>query len=294
MALTILDYDGAVDPISGTNPYGQIKNRPLGTRINVKSNGDMQVFFQRLMGRYGVTANSLPENTVNGFQLHEALGLGINQQSSALAESVGAGTGVTIGVKAAGMQSSIVGPNLVITAGWFYYWGLFGYCPGATVSTTGSQQVTITLEDGFPVGTVTTIGGSVTPDATHFDYNDMVDHPLITSPYTNITVTGTGWTSVGGLSVPRYAKKGNQIFMDGQVVVTGATSGPLFTIPYAPAQAQLRQATLYTGTGSAFASIAMAIASGGGGGQVSVQDAATSPSTPGAYVDISSLGFIID
>lgn len=73
MARRITDFDGTVNPITVTDPYGTIKDDPGGTKVNGKSNNDMQVFFQRLMALGGVTPNGFPDNTVNGFQLYEAL-----------------------------------------------------------------------------------------------------------------------------------------------------------------------------------------------------------------------------
>jgi hypothetical protein len=57
-------------------PYGQIKDNTggnNGTPVNEAVYGDFHQFFEKLMAVSGVTANDLPENATNGFQLIEAL-----------------------------------------------------------------------------------------------------------------------------------------------------------------------------------------------------------------------------
>lgn len=73
MARRILDFDGTVVAAGGAYPFGDIKDNPSGTRINSKSNSDIQQFFQKLLNSAGITANSLADNTTNGYQLTEAL-----------------------------------------------------------------------------------------------------------------------------------------------------------------------------------------------------------------------------
>lgn len=73
MAFKLISFDGGVHPIDGTNPYGFIKDDPGGTRVNQKSNGDLQVLMQRMMAAAGVVPNDLPDNTINGFQLFSSL-----------------------------------------------------------------------------------------------------------------------------------------------------------------------------------------------------------------------------
>ena len=72
MALNVADLTGTTTPISGLNPFGLIKDNPTGTKVNVKSQGDQWVFFQKLMNDAGVAPNHLPDNTSNGFQLMDA------------------------------------------------------------------------------------------------------------------------------------------------------------------------------------------------------------------------------
>ena len=73
MAYEILVLDGAVDPVSADYPYGMVKNKPHGTRVNVKFTGDIMQLMQMMMGYAGVTPNNMPDNSTNGFQLFNAL-----------------------------------------------------------------------------------------------------------------------------------------------------------------------------------------------------------------------------
>lgn len=73
MARKITDFDGSVIAVGGAYPFGDIKDNPSGTVVNRKSNADMQQFFQKIMFEAGITPNSLPENSTNGWQLVNAL-----------------------------------------------------------------------------------------------------------------------------------------------------------------------------------------------------------------------------
>jgi hypothetical protein len=65
-----------VTPPGGDYSYGRIKDNPgdnTGTPVNEAVYGDLHQFFERLMAIAGVTANNLPENDANGYQLFTAL-----------------------------------------------------------------------------------------------------------------------------------------------------------------------------------------------------------------------------
>lgn len=73
-------------PVDATNPHGTILDESGpgqgdGTNVNEAVNGDLLVFFQKLMAEAGVVPNELPDNTVNGFQLFDAFQLLISQTS---------------------------------------------------------------------------------------------------------------------------------------------------------------------------------------------------------------------
>lgn len=64
------------DPVSGTYPYGKIRDEVSpgdGTPIDTQVYGDFHQFFARMAALSGITLNDLPENSTNGFQYYEAL-----------------------------------------------------------------------------------------------------------------------------------------------------------------------------------------------------------------------------
>ena len=67
-----------VDPVSADYPDGRIRNDPgdgTGTPVEEAINGDLIQFFQKAMRDAGITANDLPDNTTNGWQLNDAVNL---------------------------------------------------------------------------------------------------------------------------------------------------------------------------------------------------------------------------
>jgi len=92
MARTIKDRTN-VDPVDGTNPYGATKNESAptandGTPYDEELHGDELVLAQRIMDLTRATPNELPDNTINGFQLYDALtfliGTNISWETAAL------------------------------------------------------------------------------------------------------------------------------------------------------------------------------------------------------------------
>ena len=78
MGRKITDYNGTVVPVGATYPYGQIKNNPGGTVIDVTSNGDIQQFFQRAAALSGVALNDNEDYFDNGWQYLDGVAGGIN------------------------------------------------------------------------------------------------------------------------------------------------------------------------------------------------------------------------
>ena len=79
MARNISSRNNAIPP-SGTDPFGRFKdetslNAGDGTSVNEAALGDIAVCFQKIMDDYGIVPNELPDDTVNGFQLVQALKL---------------------------------------------------------------------------------------------------------------------------------------------------------------------------------------------------------------------------
>ncbi|NCX55596.1 MAG: hypothetical protein EBW87_00135 [Burkholderiaceae bacterium] len=75
MARKLQDQVNVVAP-SADYPFGRIKNDTGsrdGTPVNEELYGDIHQFFAKLLNEAGLTANGLPDNTTNGFQLFNAL-----------------------------------------------------------------------------------------------------------------------------------------------------------------------------------------------------------------------------
>lgn len=92
MARRILDFDGTVVAAGGAYPFGDIKDNPSGTRINSKSNSDIQQFFQKLLNSAGITANSLADNNTNGYQLTEAMSKVIGNHAAQIVRMIVGGS----------------------------------------------------------------------------------------------------------------------------------------------------------------------------------------------------------
>lgn len=63
-------------PAGGDYPYGDVKNdggSNDGTPVDRELMADYVQFFERMMASSGITINDLPDNSLNGFQLYEAL-----------------------------------------------------------------------------------------------------------------------------------------------------------------------------------------------------------------------------
>jgi hypothetical protein len=72
MAIGIANYPN-ITAASAAYPNGQIKDDPSGTPVNVLTNGDLQITFDKILREAGVTPNGLPDNETNGYEIFEAL-----------------------------------------------------------------------------------------------------------------------------------------------------------------------------------------------------------------------------
>ncbi|HLF67442.1 MAG TPA: hypothetical protein VI522_07465 [Gammaproteobacteria bacterium] len=75
MARKLANQDNVQAPDSDY-PYARIKDNDgsgNGTPVNEKVYGDIHQFFAHMLAQAGMTANDLPDNDYNGFQLYEAL-----------------------------------------------------------------------------------------------------------------------------------------------------------------------------------------------------------------------------
>lgn len=64
-----------VDSATSDYPFGKIRNKTIGvagTPVNVELYGDIHQFFEKMFADSGITANGLPDNVTNTFQLYLA------------------------------------------------------------------------------------------------------------------------------------------------------------------------------------------------------------------------------
>lgn len=216
MARKITDYDGTITPISGTDPYGNIKNAPSGTHINAKSNADLQVFFQRLMANNGITPNSLPEDAVNGFQMMQALNSAFGQPMSALARVFGSDTGVFIGRITDGMDSTVVLGTTTVHPGFFVYNGFYYFFTGGTYSAIApgnAMYVVLGTTDGLPTATLAQMINTTPDNASQFQLAHITTIASLSAPsvlaLNTFTAYNTGYSD--GSILPAYCKDGMSV-----------------------------------------------------------------------------------
>lgn len=76
--MRLLQNKTNVDPVSGTNPFGKERDNDgtgNGTPMNEELFGDTTQLIESIFAASGITANGLPDNTPNGFQLFDAFKL---------------------------------------------------------------------------------------------------------------------------------------------------------------------------------------------------------------------------
>lgn len=74
MAFNISDFTRPV-AAGGDYPYGDIADNPSGTLVNRTMMTDVVQTMQRAMAQAGITPNGTEDNSANGFQVAQALGL---------------------------------------------------------------------------------------------------------------------------------------------------------------------------------------------------------------------------
>lgn len=323
MARKILDYDGTVVPVSTAYPYGDIKDNPGGTKVNGKSNSDIQQLMQRMMFRAGITPSSLADNVTNGFQLMQALYRLINEEISGLAETVGA-AGFTA-VRASGIVTTPTPPTFTVSAGWFFYNNQFvkflvgGY---SNVVPVGSEPyVVLSTTDGLPTATVQVLTSTTPENASQFKMHNMREYAdalglvaieaditalyalvatlstqvssLLNIPaWTNISSFGVGW-AVASFQ-PKYTKDA-----PGRVQLRGSISNPvstsptqdLFTLPagYRPTQELNFSVMAFNGSGSVTTASPITIKTDG---TVRIANPASVPSTTNWQIYFDAISFL--
>lgn len=76
MALPISSLDGVVTAPGAGYPYGDIVDSAVGTagtRVNRKFTDDLMQTSQKLMADAGITPSGNPDNSINGYQIFEAI-----------------------------------------------------------------------------------------------------------------------------------------------------------------------------------------------------------------------------
>ena len=262
MARKITDYDGIIIPVSGTDPYGNIKNNPSGTVIDSVSNSDIQVFFQRIAAMNGVALNSQPDNAVNGFQFVQAFNKAYGNYDSAWAMTMGAQAGSTQAVRLTGCTSSIVSSTWVIAQGYLFYNGQLCYCVGQSFPLSGGShlQATVIFIDGLATIAVTATGATPVTNSTEFDFNaiinwsaavgiDALNSKVALGAWTALTLN-SGWTA--GAVVPQYRVDGmGRVYLKGSAdaTTTPPTSSVMATLPVAARPASVMGVPNLTITG---------------------------------------------
>lgn len=103
-----------ITPIDSDYPYGDIKdktNTEQGTDANREVISDHFQFFERMFALSGITANGLPDNLTNGFQLYEAFRKLTRPYNVYTAKITQVGTGAPTAV----VLENTLGTNVTLT-----------------------------------------------------------------------------------------------------------------------------------------------------------------------------------
>ncbi len=73
MSYPITDFNGTTIAPGGAYPRGNVKDAPLGTRVDTKMVQDTIQCFSKAMSMASITPNGLPDNNTNGYQYYDAL-----------------------------------------------------------------------------------------------------------------------------------------------------------------------------------------------------------------------------
>lgn len=175
-----------VSPVDAVNLYGAIKDDTgsnNGTPVDTELMNDAAVFFERLMVKAAVTANGLPDNETNGWQLYEAFRK-ITKPYKAYAGTIG--------------QTGTAAPSV----------GVVGYNEVGSIvwSRTGVGTYKGTLVGAFTSGktlcfiTQSGLGGSTTPAIFQLARNNSDEVLLYTYDHTGTLADGL-LTFIGGCSL---------------------------------------------------------------------------------------------
>lgn len=236
MGRGIANYNGGVQAVSATHPYGQIKNNPAGTVIDVTSNGDMQQFFQRISALGGISLNGLEDNADNGWQFVDALGVGINEYAKqAVLQLIGAANYSTSAWYLLSGSTTSAVAGYVFHDGFIYHLGNYTgpICGGGTVlvgtvlpstSNTFMQEINLSCaasgSGDFNYSDLVRVWGA-----------DAIRADVAMEAWVNATITGSGWAAY--VPTPRYRKDGlGRVYLQGTFRSTGASPATdVFVLP---------------------------------------------------------------
>lgn len=260
MGRRITDYEGTIIAPGGDYPNGNIKDNPNGTRINSKSNADIQQFFQRIAADAGLTLNGLADNLTNGFQYVQALNTLFFRADSALAATVGASGFTAVNVSGMAVSGST---TIAVTAGFFYYNGQFVLFQGGSVTPTAGAvaYVNISTLDALPIATLGQHPSSTADGATTFKLSNLQSYLTTANLQAQINalppsawITATLNTNYLNSQPVKFTKDGlGYVTIEGNVTCNGSvpSSTTVFTLPagYRPLQEMTFSVTAFEGSG---------------------------------------------
>lgn len=315
MARKIPDFTRPVAP-SGTYPNGSVQDDPGGTLVSESSMGDIFQFFQEIGVNVGLSYNSLPDNTTNGYQFVQALYATIFKPLGALATATGA-TGSFIPIRLSGMVLSTSGGNTTVASGYCMYNNQLVRFTGSTIVTpTGGNVVAITISaplDGMPVAALGAISSVLSNSAAHFKFSTLTEYyaalgitginsniftinqTLIALPpasYSTLSIA-SNWAALAGTS-PGYSIDGiGNVYLRGTLtnpsVAAAGSSLTATALPagYRPSNQQSLSATAYNG--STYVPIYITIFNSGG---IAIGGGLT-PAATGCQIYLDGLKFNI-
>lgn len=172
-------------------PYGAVKDNTgtnNGTPVNVDTYGDMHQFFEKLFAESGLTANGLPDDATNGFQLYQAL---ITAGNYAFAQDIikgligGYTTNDLIVLWGCVVSATIPGSS-TITTGAIFYNGIIYKVPAATVVTILGETLVFKINATTQPGTIYLTNGTAGSGIANYNQSSVKSFQTL-PPYENVS-----------------------------------------------------------------------------------------------------------
>jgi hypothetical protein len=293
MAREITDF-GNFTPVSGTYPYGQIKDDTGsndGTPVNVLTNGDLQQFFQKMMAGSGITPNGNPDNADNGFQLWEANLTAISANvAQVVILMIGSSYSTSVGYVLSGLSSEFQ-DGFMLFDGKIYF--VEGYSTGTGApyginrgSALGATQDTflraVVESDGTP-------DMCLYDDLVRFNSQTEIDPADFNSP----------WQGTPDVPLTYSIDTNGYVHWDGKIRLNGAVNPSIFSAGGLPAETRplvtscfhLCMCTVSGGsissTGTDFSALLQIYADG----RLRLQAYPTLFASSGDYIDLTGLSY---